>query len=86
MNGVVGVETKLKMVIDPGKMMDVPSEKIEQVIGQIVWRFSRWNCDELTISNDRENNLVCVFSWEGKIKLVLGAIWRSANQEFTFHS
>jgi len=82
----INVDSKINLNIDTEKMMDVPDEKIEQVIGQIICRFARWKCDELSILSEGHNNLYCQFWQEGKVKLVMGAIWRTENQEFTFHT
>lgn len=81
------IETNIIIDIDTEKMKDVPDEKIQRVIGQILIRFSRWNCNELTILSEGNNNLYCQF-WDkdGLLKMTMGAIWRKELQEFTFHT
>lgn len=80
------VYARIQVDVDMEQMPNVPIEKIEQVIGQIIVRFSRFNCDTVRIMNDKKNNLICFFRKDGNTKFVLGAIWRNENKEFTFHS
>ena len=78
------INSNMTISIDTEKMMDAPDEKIEQVIGQIITRFAKWNCDKLVIFSEGNNNLWCQFSFEDKVKVTMGAIWRGT--EFTFHT
>lgn len=78
------IDAQIDIIIDTQKMKDVPDDKIEQVIGQILVRFSKWNCDRLTILSEGHNNLFCQFYFKDKIRVTMGAIWRGT--EFTFHT
>lgn len=80
------IDANINLIMDTEKMMDVPDEKIEQAIGQIIVRFSRWECDKLTIITEGDNNLLCQFWMGNRIKMMMGAIWRKENKEFTFHT
>ncbi len=83
---MIEIYTRVNTSVDINKMKDVPIDKIEHVLGQIIIRFSRWDCDSLEITNDGPNNLVCIFRKNENIKIVMGAIWRTENNEFTFHT
>ena len=80
----IRIDSKIDIIIDTEKMMDVPDKKIEQVIGQIIIKFARWNCDRLSIISEGNNNLYCQFWNKGRVKMTMGAIWRG--DEFTFHT
>jgi len=80
------VNASIEINIDTEKMVGVSDEKIQRVIGQIITRFTRWNCNRLTILSEGDNNLFCQFWDEDRLKMTMGAIWRKEIQEFTFHT
>ena len=85
----IEINAGVEIRIDTGLMLRVPDEKIEQCIGQILVRFSRWTCSNLIIVNDGKfGDLVCYFytKEDNRCKLTLGANWRPETQEYTFNS
>jgi len=72
----IEIDSKIEINIDTEKMVNVPDEKLEQVIGQIIYRFGKWNCDRLN----------CRFWMGDEFKMEMGVIWRDAEKEFTFHT
>lgn len=80
------IDTNLEIRISLEKMPNVPEEKIKEIIGTIVFRNTFWKCDKLTIINDGKNNLISYFRKGSETLMVLGAVWREADQKFTFHT
>jgi len=80
------IHSRVQINVDLEKLPNVPDEKIEHVIGQILVRFGRWSCDTCRVMNDGDNMLICYFENHNETKIVMGVVWREATQEFTFHT